>query len=262
VGEQARDRAAEQVARAVGRWAAGEPLVAEDRRASWASGRHDGHQPVGVGGERWIAHVVHWSRRCAASSIALLMQNGHRRWQLAGGARRRRNAQADAASRQGHSPHEWRLSPALFRQLNTRFGPFTVDLFATSMNKQPGAPSTRGAGRGDARCGSLRCGAARTAVASRVQHGAERHSLGRRRGKGMRRYSGGSPALDGLHAAPARGVQGVVVAGVGVGCHRLIGVAYGDADLLRPYHFWCLWRPPQEMNARSLPRPPTFGRMW
>jgi len=66
----------------------------------------------------------------------------------------------------------------------------------------------------------LRCGAARTAVASRVQHGAERHSLGRRRGKGMRRYSGGSPALDGLHAAPARGVQGVVVAGVGVGCHN------------------------------------------
>src|SRR5690606_12095026 len=51
VREQTGHGGAEQVARAVGRWAAGEPLVTKDRGDAWADGRHDGRQLVGEGGE-------------------------------------------------------------------------------------------------------------------------------------------------------------------------------------------------------------------
>ena len=46
------------------------------------------------------------------------------------------NVEADAASRAGPSPHEWRLNPTIFRALERMVGKFTVDLFATRMNAQ------------------------------------------------------------------------------------------------------------------------------
>jgi len=46
------------------------------------------------------------------------------------------NTEADAASRRTLQSHEWRLHPRIFRALSTTFGPFTVDLFATVLNRQ------------------------------------------------------------------------------------------------------------------------------
>ena len=46
------------------------------------------------------------------------------------------NVDADAASRQNPARHEWCLHPRIFRQVDRRYGPFTVDLFATVLNRQ------------------------------------------------------------------------------------------------------------------------------
>ena len=46
------------------------------------------------------------------------------------------NVEADAASRAGPSPHEWRLNPSIFQDLERMTGRFSVDLFATRMNAQ------------------------------------------------------------------------------------------------------------------------------
>jgi hypothetical protein len=46
------------------------------------------------------------------------------------------NVEADAASRAGPRPHEWRLNPTIFQSLQRQLGHFSVDLFATRANTQ------------------------------------------------------------------------------------------------------------------------------
>jgi hypothetical protein len=45
------------------------------------------------------------------------------------------NVQADGLSRQ-HDPGDWRLNPSIFTNLDRRWGPHTVDRFATTLNTQ------------------------------------------------------------------------------------------------------------------------------
>lgn len=46
------------------------------------------------------------------------------------------NIQADRASRNTNIDTEWELSPSFFNQIEKSFGPFSVDLFATRLNKK------------------------------------------------------------------------------------------------------------------------------
>lgn len=46
------------------------------------------------------------------------------------------NVDADRLSRLGHDRNDWKLNPREFRKLSKEWGPFTIDLFATRVNKQ------------------------------------------------------------------------------------------------------------------------------
>lgn len=46
------------------------------------------------------------------------------------------NVMADWLSRKELNQSEWRLHPHVFKELNRRFGPFTMDLFACHQNHQ------------------------------------------------------------------------------------------------------------------------------
>ena len=47
------------------------------------------------------------------------------------------NTEADRASRRQHATEtEWKLAPMVYEQLNQKFGPFEIDLFASRLNNQ------------------------------------------------------------------------------------------------------------------------------